>query len=237
MNKVYRRINWENSPSKNTPLNEENLNKMDSTIDELDNRVVRLDSEKVSEKEVSELIQDLTINEETGVVTITKKSGETKEYALDVSADASFKDLSYSDYQSGNYDTRKNYAIPDYPYSDGDASKVRFDDSTAQISADNVQTAIETLAKKAKNIRVVTANFTTGNDGTVSSGVSLDTQNYILAAYAKGYDVRVYTNASGVQGFRVSTIKSDGTLTPLSNSEVSITSIISDNSIAGGGQQ
>lgn len=152
-----------------------------------------------------------------------------------LSADASFEDLSYSDYKSGNYDMEKNYAIPDYPYSDGDASKVNFDDSTAQINADNVQTAIETLAKKAKNIRVVTANFTTGNNGTVSSGVSLDTQNYILAAYAKGYDVRVYTNASGVQGFRVNTIKNDGTLTPLVNTEISITSVISDNTIAGGG--
>ena len=42
MQKVYQRINWENDPSTNTPINEDNLNKMDYTIDKLDDRVVAL---------------------------------------------------------------------------------------------------------------------------------------------------------------------------------------------------
>lgn len=42
MEKLYERINFDNAPSKKTPLNEENLNKIDSAIDELDNRTVGL---------------------------------------------------------------------------------------------------------------------------------------------------------------------------------------------------
>lgn len=42
MNKVYTRINWENSPSTNTAISEANLNKMDMAINEIDNRVVKL---------------------------------------------------------------------------------------------------------------------------------------------------------------------------------------------------
>ena len=42
MQKVYERINWENDPSTNTPINEDNLNKMDYALDQIDNRVVNL---------------------------------------------------------------------------------------------------------------------------------------------------------------------------------------------------
>ena len=42
MQKVYRRIKWANSPSEETPLNENNLNKMDVAINELDNRIVEM---------------------------------------------------------------------------------------------------------------------------------------------------------------------------------------------------
>ena len=42
MQKVYSRINWENDPSTNTPLSEDNLNKMDYALDKIDDRVVQL---------------------------------------------------------------------------------------------------------------------------------------------------------------------------------------------------
>lgn len=34
---AYKRVNWENLPSKNTPVNADNLNKMDAGIKNLDN--------------------------------------------------------------------------------------------------------------------------------------------------------------------------------------------------------
>ena len=42
MDKIYKRINWENLPSEKTPIDETNLNKMDKAIDDLDDRVVAL---------------------------------------------------------------------------------------------------------------------------------------------------------------------------------------------------
>ena len=42
MQKIYSRIEWENEPSTETPLNEDNLNRMDSAIDVIDTRVVDL---------------------------------------------------------------------------------------------------------------------------------------------------------------------------------------------------
>lgn len=48
MNKAYNRINdgkgWKNYPSDETPLNEQNLNKQDIALDEIDNRVITLDN-------------------------------------------------------------------------------------------------------------------------------------------------------------------------------------------------
>jgi len=45
MEKLYERINFENAPSKKTPLGEENLNRMDAGIDGLDDRVIQAYSE------------------------------------------------------------------------------------------------------------------------------------------------------------------------------------------------
>lgn len=45
MAKLYERVNWEDLPSKNTPINAENLNKMDKAIDDLDDKIVELESD------------------------------------------------------------------------------------------------------------------------------------------------------------------------------------------------
>ena len=75
MNKTYGRINWENYPSDETPLNESNLNKIDVATDEIDNRVITLDTTKATKEEVSTLVQDVVFEEKTGIITITKKNG------------------------------------------------------------------------------------------------------------------------------------------------------------------
>ena len=75
MNKTYGRINWENYPSDETPLNESNLNKIDVATDEIDNRVITLDTTKATKEEVSTLVQDVEFKEKTGIITFTKKNG------------------------------------------------------------------------------------------------------------------------------------------------------------------
>ena len=75
MNKAHENINWENYPSDNTALNAENLNKMDVAIDNIDNRVISLDSSKATKTEVSTLVADVSFEESTGIITVTKKNG------------------------------------------------------------------------------------------------------------------------------------------------------------------
>lgn len=75
MNKAHRPINWENYPSDETPLNERNLNQMDSAIGIIDDNVVILDTTKASKAEVATLVADVTFEESTGIITITKKNG------------------------------------------------------------------------------------------------------------------------------------------------------------------
>ena len=75
MQKSYARINWENYPSEETPINESNLNRMDYAIDEIDNRVIGLDTEKADQTVVDNLISAISVDDETGVITITKQNG------------------------------------------------------------------------------------------------------------------------------------------------------------------
>lgn len=75
MNKAYSRINWENYPSDATPINKVNLNRLDSATDILDDRVITLDTTKATKTEVATLVSDVTFEELTGIITITKKNG------------------------------------------------------------------------------------------------------------------------------------------------------------------
>ena len=75
MNIAHSAINWENYPSDETPVNERNLNKMDGSIDIIDDRVITLDTTKATKAEVATLVADVTFEESTGIITITKKNG------------------------------------------------------------------------------------------------------------------------------------------------------------------
>lgn len=84
MNKVYTRINWENYPSENTSIDEVNLNKMDSAIDALDNRIISQDALKVDKYAINGNIADWTMDETTGVITVTKYNGEKVIFDLNI---------------------------------------------------------------------------------------------------------------------------------------------------------
>ena len=77
MNKVYSRINWENYPSENTPINESNLNRTDYAINEIDDRVISLDTQKANVIDIANLVQSVTVDDTTGVITLTKYNGST----------------------------------------------------------------------------------------------------------------------------------------------------------------
>ena len=75
MQKAYNRINWENYPSEATPLNESNLNRMDYALNEIDNRVIELDTTKLAVADANGLVQAVNIDNNTGVITVRKMDG------------------------------------------------------------------------------------------------------------------------------------------------------------------
>ncbi len=84
MNKVYTRINWEDYPSENTDLDAYNLNQMDSAIDALDNRIISQDALKVDKSAINGNIAGWTMDETTGIITITKYNGEKVIFDLNI---------------------------------------------------------------------------------------------------------------------------------------------------------
>lgn len=79
MQKVYNRIKWENYPSDATPLNETNLNKIDFATNEIDNRVITLDTTKFNKTEAQTLIKNVTFDLQTGILTKYYYNGSTEE--------------------------------------------------------------------------------------------------------------------------------------------------------------
>jgi len=75
--KVYNRINWENEPSTNTPINDTNLNKIDYSVNEIDNRIIELETVKLSKTDAAVLIKSVSLDEDTGIFTITYYNGAT----------------------------------------------------------------------------------------------------------------------------------------------------------------
>lgn len=84
LNKVYTRINWEDYPSENTDLDAYHLNQMDSAIDALDNRIISQDALKVDKSAINGNIADWTMDETTGIITITKYNGEKVIFDLNI---------------------------------------------------------------------------------------------------------------------------------------------------------
>lgn len=66
MEKIYEPINWEGFPSKRTPVNADNLNKMDSAISALDDRIV----------EMSQNMDEITPIERGGTGATTAKEAQ-----------------------------------------------------------------------------------------------------------------------------------------------------------------
>ena len=84
MNRLYTRIVWENFPSEKTALNESNLNRMDLALDNIDNRVIEMDSTKLNVETANTLIKNWTMDEETGVITVEKLNGEKIIFDLNI---------------------------------------------------------------------------------------------------------------------------------------------------------
>ena len=78
LTKAYSRTTWENYPSDKTPLNETNLNHLEIGVDEIDNRVISLDTTKFDKTEAAGLIKSFELDKATGIITVTKYNGSVQ---------------------------------------------------------------------------------------------------------------------------------------------------------------
>lgn len=81
MQKLYSRINWENDPSTNTAINEDNLNKMDYALDQMDDRVVNLAGYETRAAESA-------VNAKTSETNAAQSEANAKEYEESVAESA-----------------------------------------------------------------------------------------------------------------------------------------------------
>ena len=82
ISKVYSRINWVNNQE--PAINEDNLNRMDYAIDVLDDRIVEQNTTKMDKLDSYELIKSWVIDEETGIITVTKVNGSQIIFDLNI---------------------------------------------------------------------------------------------------------------------------------------------------------
>ena len=75
MNKACNRTIWENYPSIKTPVNKQNLNKIEAAVDEIDDRVIAMDVSKVDLAKANELVKEILWDESDGTLTVVKMSG------------------------------------------------------------------------------------------------------------------------------------------------------------------
>lgn len=75
MQKAYERVNWGNH---STPINEDNLNKMDDGIDKLDDRIVTLDSTKLDKTSANRLLSGMDIDDENSNIVLRYYGGGTQ---------------------------------------------------------------------------------------------------------------------------------------------------------------
>lgn len=95
MQKVYERINWENYPSTDTPLNETNLNTVDYAVDTIDDRVIALDITKTNQSDFLQSVHSVTFDNATGVLTVTYENGTV--YTVDTKIEKIAINFEYDD--------------------------------------------------------------------------------------------------------------------------------------------
>ena len=78
------RINWENDPSINTPINEVNLNKMDYALYQHDQTLANWDTTKANQSDLLLCVKTIAYDTDTGVFVFTWQNGTTQTVDLNI---------------------------------------------------------------------------------------------------------------------------------------------------------
>lgn len=80
----YYITDWQNWPSQKTAINRTHLLKIENGIKEADNRIVQIDANKADQSIVNTMVKDVTLDTDTGILTVTLLNGSVKSYDLDI---------------------------------------------------------------------------------------------------------------------------------------------------------
>lgn len=143
MQKIYERINWENEPSTNTAISEDNLNKMDYALDQLDDRVINLAGYEERAKASEESARNSASNAEL-----------SESNALDYANSAS-KSESNAKASATNAATSEDNASSSA--------------NAAKVSENNTKTSETNAANSASNAEISEANALTYSQNAAAS--------------------------------------------------------------------
>lgn len=83
-NKQYTPTLWKDYPLTDTSINAYRLNHLEGGVNENDNRLVALSEDKAEQAVVNKMVKTVTLNKDTGVLTVTLLDGTQSTYDLDV---------------------------------------------------------------------------------------------------------------------------------------------------------
>lgn len=84
MEKAYNKIVWKNQPATDTPLGARLLNQQSNAIDEIDNRVVAMDTEKLSVETANAMVKSFDMDTASGIITVTLLNGTVYTWDLNL---------------------------------------------------------------------------------------------------------------------------------------------------------
>lgn len=86
---------WRNYPNISTPIVQDQLNRNESTVDAIDDRVVAFDTTKANQTELLTCISNVSLDDATGKFTFTRKNGTT--FTIDTDLEKVVTNFDYDD--------------------------------------------------------------------------------------------------------------------------------------------
>ena len=86
---------WRNYPNISTPITQEELNRVETTVDVIDDRVVTFDTTKANQTDMLQTISNISFNRTTGIFTVTRYNGTS--FTIDTDLEKIAVNFDYDD--------------------------------------------------------------------------------------------------------------------------------------------